>query len=279
MKKYYIAHPDGTQRGPILEQNLVTMVKTGKLSPDTLCWREGMPDWELLEKVIELPELGEKEAPAVVAEKKERPSLSELKASLTETCGRGGGFAQMVLPQLKLRAVNVSRSLYRNVSGGFVTMLRERHRLSGCAGRSEYWWAYAGIILCYLAVKVLYGTVNFLLSFCPLELVVGICKVIVALPVVVGWCYLVRPFVALTVRRLRDVGLPTRWAWLLIVHPFNFVFIAVSLMLLVELGGSMIGAYVFMLLTLGSFLFFIITAMLPTKSVVCDDDASLMTKN
>lgn len=269
MNKYYIAHPDGTQRGPILEQNLVTMVKTGKLSPDTLCWREGMPDWELLEKVIELPEVVEKEM----------LPLSDMKSSRSEIRKKEKSFAQNVLPQMKLRVVNMPMALYRNVTRAFVSMIRERHRLSGCAGRAEYWWAYAGIILCYLAVQLLYGTVNSLLSSCHLELVVGICKVIVALPVVVGWCYLVRPFVALTVRRLRDVGLSTHWSLLLIVHPFNFVYIAVSVMLLAELGDSMMGACVFMLLTIGSFLFFIVSAMLPAKSVVCDDDASLMTEN
>lgn len=275
MTKYYIVLPDGTQKGPVLEQNLVTMVKTGKISTSTLCWKEGMGDWEPLGEVIALPEVRGEEKEAVGAEKKE--ALAKVLSA--EFRKKAKSSLLNVWQQTKLHSVKASRAIYGKMSVSFVKMLRERQQLSGCSGRAEYWWAYAGIMLCYLVVNLLYGICNSLLSFCPWEHVVGIIKMVMALPIVVGWCYLMRSIVALSVRRLRDAGLSTRWALLLIVHPFNFVYITAALMLMAELGGSVIGSYVFLCLTLGSFLFSVVTAALPTKSSICGDEGSLMPEN
>src|SRR3954468_1593053 len=42
---------NGQQQGPVSEDQLRQMVATGALTPDTLVWREGMPEWQPLARV------------------------------------------------------------------------------------------------------------------------------------------------------------------------------------------------------------------------------------
>jgi len=46
---YYVE--DGEQRGPVMEADLETLRRDGKVNQDTLVWREGMAQWQALREV------------------------------------------------------------------------------------------------------------------------------------------------------------------------------------------------------------------------------------
>ncbi len=53
----FYAAIDGEQAGPLSEQELDSLVKNGKLTPDTLVWHRGMSGWTFARKVSEICKL------------------------------------------------------------------------------------------------------------------------------------------------------------------------------------------------------------------------------
>lgn len=53
MNWYYAE--DGAQKGPVSEEQFQALVQAGTIQPDTLVWREGMPDWKTYEEVTAPP--------------------------------------------------------------------------------------------------------------------------------------------------------------------------------------------------------------------------------
>jgi hypothetical protein len=49
--------------GPFTEEQISQMLRVGIVSPDTLGWKEGMPDWKSLSTFISLPNTGFPPAP------------------------------------------------------------------------------------------------------------------------------------------------------------------------------------------------------------------------
>lgn len=43
--EWYHAHPDGRREGPITRDELLALVPSGAVRPETLVWRPGLPDW------------------------------------------------------------------------------------------------------------------------------------------------------------------------------------------------------------------------------------------
>lgn len=50
---YYVAI-DGKQVGPMFIQQVMNLIMEGKITPNTLIWKEGLPDWALAETFQEL---------------------------------------------------------------------------------------------------------------------------------------------------------------------------------------------------------------------------------
>ena len=51
MSRYHIAK-DGKQTGPFEESEVLRRIAEGVLSPNDLCWREGMADWQPIDTVL-----------------------------------------------------------------------------------------------------------------------------------------------------------------------------------------------------------------------------------
>lgn len=50
---------DGTQHGPVSDQEIGTLVASGQIDSNTIVWREGMPDWLPLAQVPEFQSLNQ----------------------------------------------------------------------------------------------------------------------------------------------------------------------------------------------------------------------------
>lgn len=62
MASFYL-YVDSQQVGPVPMQQLPLYVQAGKLTPDTLVWKEGMPQWAAAETVPELQQLFGRQTP------------------------------------------------------------------------------------------------------------------------------------------------------------------------------------------------------------------------
>ena len=51
MTSYYVAR-DGKQTGPFEEAEVLRQIEEGVLSPNDICWREGMADWRPIAAVL-----------------------------------------------------------------------------------------------------------------------------------------------------------------------------------------------------------------------------------
>jgi len=85
----------------------------------------------------------------------------------------------------------------------------------GRATRSEYWWAYLGMMLVSIGVFVFFGLIA---SFMGDAAVFVFCFAYLGL--IAGYI----PFIALTARRLHDVG-KSGWMQLLYLVPFAGIYI------------------------------------------------------
>lgn len=54
IRNYYICR-QGKQTGPFEESEVLWQVTAGLLSPDDLCWRDGMADWASIDSVFDVP--------------------------------------------------------------------------------------------------------------------------------------------------------------------------------------------------------------------------------
>ncbi len=191
MKKYYITLPDGTQKGPILEQNLIAMLKTKQISPDCLCWTEGMTDWEAIESVIVLPE------ECLLAERgKSTIQVPDIKGLLEKVDMKG--------LQAKVRSLkNPLKSSSWNIFNAYVSCWKRFAKFSGRASRSEYWY------------WILANNIIFLLAFLLFFLFVDSGDIALDAYVAIRYAYGIfmlyslvtfLPSLAVTMRRLHDVG-------------------------------------------------------------------------
>lgn len=191
MKKYYITLPDGTQKGPILEENLIAMLKTKQISPDCLCWTEGMSDWEAIESVVVLPE------ECLVAERaKSTIQMPNVKGLLEKVDIKG--------LQVKVRSMkNPFKSASWNIFNAYITCWKRYAKFSGRASRSEYWyWLLADLILflitfCLFFLFINSGDTSYD-AYLAYRWTVGIFRLYALVTFL--------PTLAVTMRRLHDVG-------------------------------------------------------------------------
>lgn len=56
MSSYHVAK-DGKQTGPFEESEVLRQIREGILSPNDLCWREGMAEWQPIDTVLDMASL------------------------------------------------------------------------------------------------------------------------------------------------------------------------------------------------------------------------------
>ncbi|MDZ4778806.1 MAG: GYF domain-containing protein [Planctomycetia bacterium] len=72
--KWFVRPPSGGQYGPAAESVLRQWIAEGRITPDTLIWREGDPEWQ--PAAAAFSELGNRPVPVTAPVKAERPALS-----------------------------------------------------------------------------------------------------------------------------------------------------------------------------------------------------------
>jgi hypothetical protein len=72
--KWFVRPPSGGQYGPAAESVLRQWIAEGRITPDTLIWREGDPEWQPASAAF--TELGNRPVPVVAPTPVERPALT-----------------------------------------------------------------------------------------------------------------------------------------------------------------------------------------------------------
>ncbi len=107
---------------------------------------------------------------------------------------------------------------------------------SGRASRSEFWWAYLGVLLTFFAAYLVLGTI-FVASFLlagrsEFETGTGVVSMLVSLLFFAGYIGVLIPIIAAAVRRLHDAGYPGTYCLL------GFIPVAGPILLLVYLASE-----------------------------------------
>ena len=180
---------DGGRFGPLPESQLAAIISQGRLTAQTLVWREGMADWAPLPTVSELAKYlaGRASAPPATP-----PSAYGVYQPIP---------AHAALPMAPgTEGPGLPRGFFDAIG---VCLTKKYATFSGRASRSEFWW----FVLFY-----------FILSF-----VAGVVQAgdeqLGAILVIVAGLGLFLPNIAVTVRRLHDTDRSGWWFWISLV-PF-----------------------------------------------------------
>lgn len=181
------------QRGPINEADLAIAIGRGEIGPDSLVWREGMQGWAAARATLPgnlVPQGWVDSLP---------PSVG---AGTAANMGAGGTFGQAGQSETAYGQTHGNMGGYFHPTG-FVdvikTVFNRYVQFSGRARRSEYWYW----ILFYLIAVLALSLVDAML-FGPGLAEVGVLSNIFALGIFL-------PSLALTARRLHDIGRSGWW--------------------------------------------------------------------
>lgn len=203
---FYYLNKAQTPCGPHREEELFTMLRKGKLAPDTLVAEDGGDAWYTLAQKYEqhryttpCPNCNNN----VVPEAGTKPLLLPL------YCPHCGDQLRPVCPQ--------------NFFSNIAFTLRHAFRFSGRATRREFWSAVLGSIL---AIPVAMGIILSILDF-YIDEGVQVINCILAVVFCAGISFCVG-MTALCTRRLRDGGMNIKLMWGLLGYPLYIILMFVS---------------------------------------------------
>ncbi len=246
MTEYYYLNEQNTPTGPVSLAQLADMMASGRVNPTTLVARKGDASWEPLGSVLSREKVEPEETPAL-------PEVPGAQVGNCPVCRRS--LAQdMVNGQLPTSCPNCDHPFRPEKSGiwaNFCMAMRQYATFRGRATRAEFWSftlvnclimiflyvAFFGIMVA-MAIGLVQAEGDLADQFQHLEqsidnkdmmnswgvwyLVAGIAMMMLGIVALV-WCLaMLIPSIAVTVRRLHDVGWSGLWVLGYVVSMFIF---------------------------------------------------------
>jgi uncharacterized membrane protein YhaH (DUF805 family) len=101
--------------------------------------------------------------------------------------------------------------------------LRQYATFSGRARRSEYWWFVLASVLTMIAGFVLLALLAGLINYLTDSTAADVISTVLGVIALIGYAALIIPSLAVSIRRLHDIGRSGWWWWLGLVPLGSFV--------------------------------------------------------